>query len=276
MPSACGSKRMSNIHHQSSIFTLQDASHIALTLYGLHAEACPLPGELDHNFHLQTASGQEFVLKLAHAGQQRDVLEMQNAALEHLAVHNPTRLLPKICATSNGETIGTITGVNNTTHLVRLLTFVPGRLLAAVKPHTPELLYALGNTLGGLDHALQDFHHSAAQRTLKWDLQRTPWIRDYLQHIAQPARRAIVEDLLEQFETYVIPVLPTLRQSVIHNDANDYNVLVNPADKGREPVVSVIDFGDMVHTYTVCELAIAAAYAMLGKNDPLSAAAHVV
>src|SRR5258708_37093801 len=32
----------------------------------------------------------------------------------------------------------------------------------------------------------------------------------------------------------------------------------------------------MVHTYTVCELAIAAAYAMLGKNDPLSAAAQVV
>ncbi|MFL5701759.1 MAG: phosphotransferase, partial [Ktedonobacteraceae bacterium] len=225
---------MSNIHHQSSIFTLQDASHIALTLYGLHAEACPLPGELDHNFHLQTASGQEFVLKIAHAGQQRDVLAMQNAALEHLAAHNPSLLLPKICATSNGETIGMITGVNTTTHLVRLLTFVPGRLLAAVKPHTPELLYALGNTLGSLDHTLQDFHHSAAQRTLKWDLQYTLWIRDYLQHIAQPARRAIVEDLLGQFETYVIPVLPTLRQSVIHNDANDYNVLVNPADKGSE------------------------------------------
>ena len=86
----------------------------------------------------------------------------------------------------------------------------------------------------------------------------------------------MVENFAEQFETHVLPVLPTLRQSVIHNDANDYNVLVSPTEVGSAPVVSVIDFGDMVRTYTVCELAIAAAYAMLVKNDPLSAAAQVV
>src|SRR5258708_37756170 len=99
MPSAFGSKRMSNIH-QSSIFTRQDASHITLTLYGLHAEACPLPGELDHNFHLRTMTGRAFVLKISHAGQQRDVLAMQNAAIEHLAAPNPTLILPKKSAIS--------------------------------------------------------------------------------------------------------------------------------------------------------------------------------
>jgi 4-aminobutyrate aminotransferase-like enzyme len=38
----------------------------------------------------------------------------------------------------------------------------------------------------------------------------------------------------------------------------------------------LIDFGDMVHTTTVCDLAIGCAYVMLGKNDPLGAAAHVI
>jgi 4-aminobutyrate aminotransferase-like enzyme/Ser/Thr protein kinase RdoA (MazF antagonist) len=267
---------MSNTDHQPSIFTVEDASKIAFTLYGLHAEACPLPGELDHNFHLQTTAGQEFVLKIAHAGQQRDILDLQNKAMAYLAAHNPSLLLPQVCAISTGESIGIITASNGMTHFVRMLTYIPGRHLAEVKPHTPELLYGLGNLLGQMDHALQDFQHSAAQRTLKWDLQHTLWIREYFQHIATPERRAMVENFVEQFETHVLPALPTLRQSVIHNDANDYNVLVSPTELGSAPVVSVIDFGDMVHTYTVCELAIAAAYAMLGKNDPLSAAAQVV
>ncbi len=267
---------MSNIDRQPSIFTVQDASKIAFTLYGLQAEACPLPGELDHNFRLQTMAGQEFVLKIAHAGQQRDILDLQNKAMIYLAAHNPSLLLPQVCATSTGESTGLITASSGTAHFVRLLTYIPGRHLAEVKPHTPELLYGLGNLLGKLDATLQDFRHTAAQRTLKWDLQHTLWIREYFQHIAKPERRAIVENFVEQFETHVLPVLPTLRQSVIHNDANDYNALVSPVDKGSEPALSVIDFGDMVHTYTVCELAIAAAYAMLGKADPLNAAAQVV
>ena len=37
-----------------------------------------------------------------------------------------------------------------------------------------------------------------------------------------------------------------------------------------------MDFGDMVHSALVCDLAIGAAYAMLGKRDPLSAACEVI
>lgn len=181
-----------------------------------------------------------------------------------------------VCVTSMGETIATVTSADDTTHLVRLLTYVPGRLFAESNPHMPELLHSLGSMLGRMDRALQDFTHPAAHRTLKWDLRHALWIRDYLQHIMQPERRVIVECFLTQFETQVLPVLPTLHMSVIRNDANDYNVLVGDADPGQRLVVSVIDFGDMVHTYTACEFAIAATYAMLHKVDPLTAAASVV
>ena len=66
---------------------------------------------------------------------------------------------------------------------------------------------------------------------------------------------------------------PRCRPASIYNDANDYNVLVDPAGTR---VVSFLDFGDVVHSATVCDLAIAIAYAMLDKQDPIAAAAEVV
>lgn len=265
-----------NIPHQPAAFTTHDATRIALESYGLRTTALPLPGERDHNFHLQAETGRAFVLKIAHAEEQRPVLDLQNKALEHLATHDPSLLMPQVCLTSLGEAITTATNTDGRTHFVRLLTYMPGRLLAETNPHTHTLLHSLGMLMGRMDRALQDFTHPAAQRTLKWDLRGALWIRDYVQHITRSEGRAIVERFLSRFELDVLPVLPTLRASVIHGDANDYNVLVGDTSAGSRQVVSVIDFGDMVHTYTVCELAIAAAYAMLHKADPLAAAAHVV
>jgi Ser/Thr protein kinase RdoA (MazF antagonist) len=41
-------------------------------------------------------------------------------------------------------------------------------------------------------------------------------------------------------------------------------------------VVGVIDFGDVVYSYTVGDLAIAVAYVVLGKEDPRAAVAPVI
>ena len=268
---------MAHTDHQLPVFASEDAERIAFEVYGLHAKARVLPGERDANFHLQSAMGQEFVLKIAPTNEQWEALDLQNQALSHLAVEDASLLLPRVCATVSGDSIDIVSDTQGGEHLVRLLTYVPGQLFAQTQPHTPALLRSLGSLMGHMDSALQGFEHPAAERTLKWDLPQAAWIRDYMQYIASPARRAIVERFLALFETDVLPALPRLRRSVIHNDANDYNVLVTAADDaGQGQVISVIDFGDMVYTATVCELAIAAAYAMLGKADPLAAAASVV
>jgi 4-aminobutyrate aminotransferase-like enzyme/Ser/Thr protein kinase RdoA (MazF antagonist) len=267
---------MPNARNHGPAFTSHDAERIAYEFYRLHTTARPLPGERDYNFYLKTASGEEYVLKIAHAEEQRELLDMQHQALEHLAKREPSLALPQVRHTYDGEAIATTTGPTGTAHLVRLLTYVPGKLLAAARPHTDELLSSLGSVLGKIDRGLSDFAHPAAQRSLKWDLQQALWIREYLQYLAQPERRAFVERFLGQFEAQVLPALPNLRTSIIHNDANDYNVLVSEAGSEARQVVSIIDFGDMVQTATICELAIAAGYAMLGKADPLAAAARVV
>ncbi|WKL25529.1 phosphotransferase (plasmid) [Sinorhizobium meliloti] len=53
----------------------------------------------------------------------------------------------------------------------------------------------------------------------------------------------------------------------MHNDANDYNVLV-----GADGCVSgLLDFGDMVESNRVVEVAVASAYALIGSPDPIGA-----
>ena len=157
-------------------------------------------------------------------------------------------------------------------HLVRLLTWVPGTVLAGVQPHTPELLRSLGSLLGAMDAALAGFSHPAAERDLKWDPRRAGWIREYVGFVDDGARRRLVERLFTWAEGELTRLAPRLRTGVIHNDANDYNVLVRRGDPYARRVTSVVDFGDMLHTWIANEPAVACAYAMLHKPDPLGAA----
>jgi len=257
-------------------FSEQDALRIARECYGLEGTVKPLPSERDQNFLLRAKTGQKFVLKIANVAEQRDILDLQNKALTHIAARAPSLLVPRVCATPAGEQISSTMAANGAEHFVRLLSYLPGKLFAQVNPHTPELLHSLGRVLGTLDRALEDFSHPAADRPLKWDLRRAGWIREYVPRIADAKRRAMVERLLAQFEAEVVPALPAMRSSVIYNDANDYNVLVTEEHPEQRRVAGVIDFGDMLVSNTVCELAVACAYAMLRKADPIAAAAHIV
>ena len=261
---------------RAPVLSEDEALHVAADRYGVYATARPLPGEQDQNLLLTTEDGERYVLKISHAGEDRAVLEMQVAALAHLAACAPAIAVPRVRPALSGETIATITRADGATHLVRLLTYLPGKLLAGTNPHTPELLRALGATLGTVDRALLSFTHPAAERALRWDLPRVGWVRDYLDYLPTPARRATVEGLLARFEAEARPLLPRLRTSVVYNDAHTGNVVVSAAPPGQTPSLGLIDWGDTLRTATVCELAIACAYAMMERPDPLAAAMDLV
>jgi 4-aminobutyrate aminotransferase-like enzyme/Ser/Thr protein kinase RdoA (MazF antagonist) len=266
---------MVSIRFELPNFTEVEAAQFAREWYGLGGSVRPLPSERDQNFYLKTDDGREFALKIANVAEQGELLELQHRMLEHLATHAPSLALPRVCPAVSGEDLATIRDRNGAHHFLRLLTWIPGEVLARVNPHTPELRHSLGQTLGTMDRALQNFTHPSARRELKWDLKRAAWIRDYLHYIARPERRALIERQLVYFESRVAPALSALRESVIYNDANDYNVLVSNDARNRR-VIGVIDFGDALHSHTICNLAIAAAYAILDKADPLAAAAQIV
>lgn len=234
------------------VFDVESASRIAKELFGVCARASVLPSERDQNFLLD-AAGERFVLKIANATESRAFLEAQNAVLEHLGTR--ISFCPRVVPALNGELINTEAG-----HLVRLVTYLEGMPLAKMT-HTPELLRDFGEKLGKLDRALADFDHPAVHRDFHWDLANGNRVVD---DYAEPYLRELV--LKCRFDGNM-----DLRRSVIHGDANDYNVLVD-----GNVVTGVIDFGDMVYSWTIGNLAIAVAYVVLGKDDPFASATHVI
>jgi 4-aminobutyrate aminotransferase-like enzyme/Ser/Thr protein kinase RdoA (MazF antagonist) len=256
--------------------TEAEAVRLARELYGIAGTARGLPGEYDDNFHISAADGREFVLKVMHPARERSFIDLQCRALLHLAEHAPLLPLPRVIPNRSGEIHSEIAVADGAKRLVWLLSFVRGTVLAQVRPHTTELLNDLGRFLAEMDAALQAFSHPAAHRELKWDSSRADRIKEHVPHIADTKRRKLVEKFLALYEEEVVPALPRLRRSVIYGDANDYNVLISDPWPQPRKVVGVIDFGDMHHGLTVSEAAIAVAYAILGKEEPLRAAAAVV
>ena len=254
---------------------VEEAARLARDLYGLDVTAKSLPGEYDDNFHLVAADGAQFVLKVMHPARERSFIDLQCQALHHLAKHAETVVLPRVVPTRGGE-LQTEMTADGVKRLMWLLTFVQGTMLAEVRPHSEELLRSLGQVLGTIDAGLQNFSHPAAQRELKWDLSAAGWIKRHVNEIADSSQRSLVEKFLTLYDSEFVPALPRFRRSIIYGDANDHNVLVSDPWPLPRKAVSLIDFGDMHYGITVSEVAIAAAYAMLGKKDVLGAAASVI
>jgi 4-aminobutyrate aminotransferase-like enzyme/Ser/Thr protein kinase RdoA (MazF antagonist) len=252
-----------------------DVTDILATHWRLQGAARPLPGERDRNFHVYTSDAREFVLKIASPLEDASAIELQMAALGHLASHAPSVPVPRVVPAVDGRPV-VPHSVGGEALSARLLTWLPGRPLAGVSPHAPALLRAIGQSLGSLARALSAFQHPAARRSLKWDLAAPDWIADHVQHVADPGQRARVDRILGEFTQHVRPALGDTRRAVVHNDANDYNILIAPGSDGALAPSGIIDFGDLLESHPACDLAIAITYAMLAKPDPVSAAAHVV
>src|ERR1700735_1690856 len=108
-----------------------DAARIAKELYGVDATATRLNGEYDDNFHLQGSS--EYVLKVMRPGCDREFVEMQIAAMEHLG---------------ESRVAGGIREYDG--RIVWMLHWIPGKLLADTN-HSPRLLRNYGRLLACKD-----------------------------------------------------------------------------------------------------------------------------
>ena len=238
-------------------FDVGTAVAIAAEHFGIRARAQVLPSERDQNFLLTNDVGEKFVLKIANALESRAILEAQNSVLKYL--ERRVSICQKLLPATSGEEI-----VSVKSHLVRVVHYLPGAPLAEVKPYTPRLLHDLGRKLGQLAQALAGFDHPAVHRDFHWDLANgNRVVNEYSGLIDNASLRELV--LKCRFEPP-----ERLRRSLIHGDANDYNLLVDPESM---TVTGLIDFGDMVYSYTVGDLAIAIAYVIL---DPDAAVGEIV
>ncbi len=236
--------------------------------WGIEGALRPLPSERDRNFAVAVDGTDRYVLKISNATEDRRFLDLQHRAMDRLAAAGVPcqRVVPR---RGGAEVVDA--GTPDTPILVRLLTWLPGRPLAAIavadRPET--LLEDLGRVMGRTAAALQGFDHPAAHRPFQWSAEEgLQVIAQHAPAVADPARTALLDRWLRRLAP-LADRFAGLRHGVIHNDANDHNVLV--ADDGRS-ISGLLDLGDAVWTVAVNELAVAAAYAALGAADPL----HVI
>ena len=227
----------------------------------------PLPGELDRNLRVTTTDGARYVLRLHHPDADPAEIDLQAAVLTHLEQTEVRHAVQRIVPTLTGEMLPRVTAADGLPRIARLTTWLEGDVWAsAIGPRATQRREAgasLGRLLARLDRHLRGFDHPAARRSHRWDLARAAGQLRHLDLITDPSKRAVVSEVLVRFRDLIAPQLHTQPRQVIHNDANDYNVLVSSTGPHSGTVVGLIDFGDTVATWRINELAIACAYAMI-------------
>jgi Ser/Thr protein kinase RdoA (MazF antagonist) len=233
------------------------ARAIAAQRYGLEVrDARRFDTERDDTFRLTTADA-TYVLKVANPADDPELIAMQGLALQHVEQVDPEVPVPRVVADVDGGTQSEIAGAEGEPRVVRLLTFLPGRTLDYAST-TAAQRESLGRTVGRLSQAMAGFEHPSADRVLAWDLQRVGGLRPQLEHVVDPRTRDDVQAELDRFDAITGPGLAAVRHQVVHNDVNVDNVVV---DEGGD-VSGILDFGDIVRTAVVADLAVAMSYAV--------------
>jgi len=256
-------------------FTEKEAEQFAAKHYGLKTNAKLLTSERDQNFVLNI-NNKKYILKIANASENPELLKAQNAALEHVSKHLEGAAV--LLHALNGETLVSVQGEQQ--HFLRILSYVEGKPLAKQTYQSLDLFEHLGEQVAKLNKVLRQFDNAALHRDFYWDLAKAPLELRRYQHLMKDSSKAAQVDILySYFEDYAEPYLGHLEKSIIHNDANDYNIMVgggtDPYNKNQF-ITGIIDFGDMVYSHTINDLAIAMAYALLDKEDPLAVALALV
>ncbi len=237
------------------------AEHFAIAKFTITS----LEGYESVNYKVTTSS-KTFVLKVYTSDvETRHSLQAENKILHALNKMEEYQF-PEVIRAKGGDEI-----VESKGKLYRLLSYIEGELLATCKIDTP-LLCNFGRFLGEMNLSLQELKNPTIKGIeTVWDLRHFAKSKDLISYIPNAKDRSLVRYFFLQYEENIRPVYYTLRSSIIHNDANDYNVLVQ-----SNCIKGIIDFGDMCFTWLINELAIALTYVMMHSNSPLEVAYSVV
>ena len=227
--------------------------------WGITGAFLPLTSERDLNHRIDTGNA-SYTLKLSNPAEPPGMTEFQTLALLHVAAQDHGLPTPRVIPSRDGRHI-----LPTPYGALRLLTWCPGTPVARL-PRTSELAQATGDALARLTLALAGFAHSSDDHFLLWDIRRFAELQPLVPALP-PALQAEFRSFGESFQTRIAPALTSLPTQVVHADFNPHNLLSEPADPGQ--ITGILDFGDMVRTPRICDLAVAASY-LVNPEDPLS------
>jgi hydroxylysine kinase len=248
-------------------FSARQASAMLREHYGIDASLEPLASERDQNFLASATDGNKYVLKFANASESAAVTDFQNQALLHIAREAPGIPVPRVIPANDGKLMLEVESAAGDAHRMRLLSWLEGIPLQHARG-ARAVARQMGDCLAQIGLALGEFEHPASDYALLWDIRNAASLEGLLPHVYDRDLRMLCGQRLSRFRDVIAPRLDTLRSQVIHNDMNPSNVLVDDADVNR--VTGVIDFGDMVFSRLVIDVAVAAAYFCKIGEDPFA------
>ncbi len=233
--------------------------------YGIdEADLIYLEGFEDKTYKVEVAESKFIFKEYRYSKEAHAAIESESGILEKLSGISNFNF-PEVIPTSANEPY-----VVKGNSIFRLLSFLDGELLGDAD-HSDQLLRNLGSLLGSMDRCLSEsFDPVLMSRDLEWDLQYLKKNLPYLKYIEDPSDRSLVSYFFQQYNEHVLPTTHQLRKSVIHNDANDWNIVIG------NKALGIFDFGDLVYSWTINELAVAITYIMMDKELPLVSATEVI
>jgi 4-aminobutyrate aminotransferase-like enzyme/Ser/Thr protein kinase RdoA (MazF antagonist)/murein DD-endopeptidase MepM/ murein hydrolase activator NlpD len=254
------------------------ADHWRLALadaWGLEATLEPLAGEFDLNFRARARDGARYVLKVMRPGCAPDFVEMLTAVHRHVQARDATLPVPIVVPTRSGSWWSVQRDADGAERMLWLLSCLDGVEYARARPHALPFIRAFGGVVARLHAALADFAHPGIHREFKWNLTSADWVMDRVDDIEDPARRDLVATAWLRYDgaRHAVGAQPV---AVLHNDLNDWNLLVARDARGVASLSGILDFGDLVTGPVVCDIAIAGAYLVCDHPHPERALAAFV
>ena len=244
---------------------------IARDHWGVTGSTTRLRGERSHNTRITASEDSAWILQIQSASEDPLVIDLQTEAMRHLARSAPNVPVSRVVPTTSGEVHATV-DIAGRRHLVRLVTFLPGTTFDPAIPLPPTAYERIGELLGSIAAGLADFEHPAAAHPMPWDVANGLIVDDELRRdLSSPSTDALrlVDDRLER----TMGIMTSLPRHVIHNDGHAGN-LIRP-DPSSHQVSGVIDFGDLVRTVTVADVAIIAESFAPDHPDPAGVVAAI-
>jgi 4-aminobutyrate aminotransferase-like enzyme/Ser/Thr protein kinase RdoA (MazF antagonist) len=244
--------------------------------YGLQVRSIArLGGEIDDNFRVDCADARSYVIRIAGDLADPGQLQWQSDVLRHLENTCPDLPVPRLVTTLDGESMTRLKRGSRENY-VRVVTFLPGIVVAELQHKALGLLHDFGNVAGRLSAALRSMRDPDVAISHHWNLARAEEsLASCLPFVTDPERRALIDRMMTGYRRHA-DSFAMLPQGIVHHDLNEFNVLASPDDHGFHRVSGIVDFGDAVLTTRASELAVAIAYGMLRTGDPLRAATEVV
>lgn len=245
----------------------------AHTAFGIQGTLRALPGYCDVNYLLTTEAGERWVVKVTSPEESDASLDFECALMAWLSEEGSVRI-PGLRRSASGETLARLPDGDHTWR-VRALEFLPGSVLASVRPRSFALLEELGRRVGTLDRTLEAFPESPPdQSDTSWELANAGDVIEEGLKVVSEARRLMLDRALKGFVA-AEPTFSGFASQVIHGDVNDHNVMVSEAGADPRRITGILDFGDLHSAPAVFDLAITLAYGAMDARDPIQAAARI-